>query len=188
MVRKTGIILFLLSLVFSFAFCGSSEGAGTENGVYSRYNIHYFSKKNSNTASYANYTQCPGHSLLPYNTRFKVGDWKKGFKLTDVNTGLVIMFEYDSANMDGMSTGDYINLITSQTSVSYDGLSAKDKEGIKAGQALVGMSKKGVMIALGYPAKHRTPSTDLNTWIYWKGRYNMLTVDFNEEGKVVSIK
>jgi hypothetical protein len=188
MVRKIWVVLFLLSLIFACSSCSGSEVAGTENGVYNRYNIHYFSKKNSNTASYANYTQCPGHSFLPYNTKFKVGNWDKGFKLTDVNAGLVIVFEYSSANMGGMSANDYINLIMSQTPVSYEGLSAKDKEGVKAGQALPGMSKQGVMIALGYPAKHRTPSIDLNTWLYWKGRFNMLEVGFNDEGKVISVR
>jgi len=189
MVRKIFVGLFLVSLVFALASCGGGKQvAGAENGVYSRYNIHYYSKSNANVASYANYTQCPGHAFLPYNTKFRVRTWRKGFEFTDISTGLVILFEYSSANMGGMSNADYIKLIMSQTPVSYDGLSDKDKEGIKAGQALPGMSKQGVMIALGYPTKHMTPSTDLNTWVYWKGRFNMLVVEFNEEGKVVSFR
>ena len=71
--------------------------------------------------------------------------------------------------------------------VTYDGLSEKDQEGIKAGQALVGMTKGGVKIALGYPAMHKTPSTDLNKWVYWKRTIRTITVTF-KDGKVAAIK
>jgi hypothetical protein len=160
----------------------------SRGGVYSRYNVHYYTRKDLNIASYANYTDCPGHAFLPYNTEFKVGSYGKGFKLTAVDTGLVILFEYRSANMGGMSVKDYIDTIMSPTPVSYEGLSAVDQEGIKAGRAMVGMTKQGVMIALGYPAKHETPSTDLNAWTYWKGRYNRLVVNFGEDGRVESTR
>ncbi len=168
---------------------GSASGPSVKPaGLYSRYNLHYYSRGDTNIASYANYTDCPNHAFLPYNTRFKVGSWGKGFKLTAADTGMVILFEYRSDNMGGMSTQDYINLILSPSPVSYSSLTPEDQEGIKAGKALVGMSKEGVKIALGYPAKHKTPSTDLNTWVYWKGRFNMLTVDFGENGKVGSLR
>jgi len=141
----------------------------------------------SNIASYANYTDCPGHNFLPYNTKIRVGSGGMGFSLTTVDTGMRIQFEYKSANMQGMPEKEYISTITSPTPVDYSGLNAQDQEGIKAGRAIVGMTKQGVMIALGYPAKHRTPSTDLNSWIYWKGRFNVLTVNFGQDGKVASI-
>ncbi len=161
--------------------------AKADGGVYSRYNIHYYVRGSSNLASYANYTDCPGHGFLPHNTKFRVGSWRNGFSLTAVDTGMRILFEYKSANMAGMSVREYIDTITSTAPVSYNDLNAQDQEGIKAGKAIVGMTKQGVMVALGYPAKHRTPSTDLNTWLYWKGRFNMLTVNFGQDGKVESI-
>jgi len=161
--------------------------AKADGGVYSRYNIHYYVRRGSNIASYANYTDCPGHGFLPYNTKFRVGSWRNGFSLTAVDTGMRILFEYRSANMAGMLVREYVDTITSTAPVSYSDLNAQDQEGIKAGRAIMGMTKQGVMVALGYPAKHRTPSTDLNTWLYWKGRFNMLTVNFGQDGKVESI-
>jgi hypothetical protein len=161
--------------------------AQADSGVYSRYNIHYYVRGSSNLASYANYTDCPGHSFLPYNTKFRVGSSGSGFRLTAVDTGMRILFEYKSANMQGMPEKEYLSTIMSPTPVEYEGLNAQDQEGIRAGKAIVGMTKQGVMIALGYPAKHRTPSTDSNTWVYWKGRFNMLTVNFGPDGKVASI-
>lgn len=187
---KARLTLLLCSLVvLACCSCESGQPGGGGGGLYNRYNLHYYSRSgNVNIASYANYTDCPGHSLLPYNTRFKMGRWSKGFKLVVEDTGLEILFEYRSANMQGMSVADYVDLIMSPTPVSYDGLSAKDQEGIKAGRALLGMTKEGVTIALGYPAKHRTPSTDLNTWFYWKNRFAMLTVNFDDNGIVTSLR
>ncbi len=89
--------------------------------------------------------------------------------------------------MQGMPEKEYISTITSPTPVGYDGFNAQDQEGIRTGKAIMGMTKQGVMVALGYPAKHRTASTDLNTWVYWKGRFSVLTVNFGQDGKVSSI-
>ncbi len=165
----------------------SKVAAKADSSVYSRYNIHYYVRGTSNIASYANYTDCPGHNFLPYNTKLRVSPWGSGFSLTAVDTGMRLLFEYKSANMQGMPEKEYISTITSPTPVDYAGLNAQDQEGIRAGKAIVGMTRQGVMIALGYPAKHRTPSTDLNTWVYWKGRFNVLTVNFGQDGKVVSV-
>ena len=101
---------------------------------------------------------------------------------------MVIYFEYISANMGGMSAKEYLDTIMSPTPVSYANLSAVDQEGIKTGKATLGMSKQGVMIALGYPAKSKTPSPESDTWVYWKGRFNMLTVTFGKDGKVGSLQ
>jgi hypothetical protein len=167
----------------------TDASAGVQaGGLYSRYSLHYYDQKGTNRASYANYTDCPGHAFLPYNTQFRVDSGRReGLTLTAVNTGMVIHFEFKSAEMGGMSAQEYINLIMSPTPVSYAGLTPEDEQGIKAGKAMVGMTKQGVMVALGYPAKSKTPSTDLNTWVFWKDRFRMLTVTFGENGKVGSL-
>jgi hypothetical protein len=190
MLKKVLVVLFMASLVFTLASCGGNTVPGTENGVYSRYNIHYISAKGVNKGSYANWTDWPGHGFEPYNTKLqiKVSGWKKLIIVANSGKAIkTINWEIDLQNI-GMSTSEYIKLITSPNPVSYEGLSEIDRQGIQEGKALPGMSKQGVMIALGYPAKHMTPSTDLNKWIYWKGRFNKLAVEFSTEGKVVSIK
>jgi hypothetical protein len=196
---RTWMVLLAGVVIVACSSCRSKNGdeaEGLDDGgavavadaVYCKYNVHYYAKSGTNTASYANYTDCEGHAFLPYNTKFKVGSWGKGFKLTAVDAGTVISFEYKSSNMGGMSAKDYINLITSPTPVSYTDLSPVDQEGIQAGQAKVGMTKQGVMIALGYPAKHKTPSTDSNAWVFWKNRMATLAVNFGQDGKVESIR
>jgi hypothetical protein len=161
-----------------------------KNVRYSRYNLHYYVQGETCKASWMNWTDCPGHAFLPYNTTFKMGisARRNSFELTAVETGLRILFEFSSPNMGGMSAREYFNLITSPTPVSYSNLSDADKEGIGAGKAVQGMSKQGVMIALGYPAKSLTPSTDLNTWTYSRNRFRQLKVIFDNDGTVGSVQ
>lgn len=195
--RRVALILLLAVLVVACCSCESSQtssasgdgsrmsSASGSSGVYTRYNIHYCLRSRDNIASYANWTECGG-TFLPYNSNVRVGSWRSGFSVTDVNTGMKILYEYHQGRMQ-MSLQDYLDLITSPTPVSYEGLSDVDRQGIQAGQAMVGMSKEGVTVALGYPAKHQTPSLDSNTWIYWKDRFRTLRVQFDGNGKVVSI-
>ena len=182
MVRKIWVVLFLVSLVFALASCGGKV-SGTENGVYSRYNLHYVAEKGVNKGSYANWTNWPGHTFVPYNTKIQVRALS-GKRIEFVtNNEVVIIWEFDPVRME-MSGSEYIKLITSPTPVSSEGLSEVDRKGIEAGKALPGMSKQGVMIALGYPAKHKTPSLENNRWTYWGGRNNSYAVEFDANGKV----
>jgi hypothetical protein len=185
MIKKIWSVLFLFSLIFAFASCSHHKVAGTENGVYSRYNLHYISEGGINKGSYLNLTDYPGHQFLPYNTKVQITILRRGrsFEITADN-GTTISWSHELK----ISTHEYVNLLFSPTPVKYEGLSGIDSKGIEQGKALPGMSKQGVMIALGYPAKDRTPSTDMNAWIYWKGRRDTYVVEFDANGKVIAVK
>ena len=62
-----------------------------------------------------------------------------------------------------------------------------DQEGVKQGKALPGMTKQGVVFALGYPPPHVTPSLDADRWIYWTNRFNRRAVVF-ERGRVLVVE
>ncbi|MGD8280688.1 MAG: hypothetical protein PVF69_06005 [Gemmatimonadota bacterium] len=62
-------------------------------------------------------------------------------------------------------------------------MSAIDQQGIRTATPLVGMSKQGVVFALGYPPDHKTPTLDQSPWTYW-GLRGEVQVHFN--GDVVS--
>ncbi|MCG8383407.1 MAG: hypothetical protein MJA28_14520 [Gammaproteobacteria bacterium] len=77
---------------------------------------------------------------------------------------------------------------TSCNTAEVKALSKTDQEGISTGKVKEGMSKKGVILAAGYPPPHVTPSTDANEWTYWKNRYDRFIVRFNDAGIVDSIQ
>jgi hypothetical protein len=191
--------VLVMALIFLLGGCASSDpeldqisSRGAGQVVFNKYNLHYYIKVNRMTkdvekiASYANYVDPPNHRIIPYNTPLTIGKYIRGFSIILHDSKEKIFFEYKEINMNGMSALDYIKLITSETQVDYSHLSAIDRQGIDKGIPLRGMTREGIMIALGYPAMHRTPSLDENTWVYWKDRFAQISIRF-ENDKVSEI-
>jgi len=181
-------------LFFGLLGCATMSSGPIEgySGVYLQNNIHGYTRvsrgKTEYLASYANYVQPDtGHFFVPVNTKVSVSSWRGGFTLTRQDTGQLIYFEYRSGNMGGMSVEEYLNIITAPKPASLSGLSGTDLKGIKEGRVLNGMTKKGVRIAWGYPAMHKTPSLEDNVWTYWRNRWVMKTVTFSN-GKVTQVQ
>ncbi|MCP4669074.1 MAG: hypothetical protein GY849_22280 [Deltaproteobacteria bacterium] len=192
--KKTYVIIpAFFTLIFILSACGGSSARSDESGstgaVYLKNNIHAHEKPGRAGAvvywaSYANYIgRDAGHFIVPVNTRVVIGPWKRGFSMTDQAEGRVIYFEFNSRNMR-MSADEYLQLITSPTEVSLSGLSEIDLKGIQDGRAYKNMSKRGVRMALGYPAVHQTPSLKDLSWTYWKNSRTMIIVDFFGDGAV----
>ena len=169
MIRSTSAkMLSLFSFCMLILFFSQPAFAKGEI-LFTKYNIHTQSKDATNfKASYANFTDPgAGHVIIPAGTEIQmVKNGRRGFVFTYDGGSKKVTFEYHSKRM-GMSTDEYIELITSPEPVSYPGLSKQDQKGVADGKAYKGMTREGVMIALGYPAAHKTPSLDANTWIYW---------------------
>jgi hypothetical protein len=200
--------LLLLSTLVLASGCitlGHVKDNGGENGsappaettVYLKNNIHVYvqtSRRGEKVyrASYANYDEPgPGHEIIPVNTLVTLktaGSFRgKEIRITTAD-GKLIHFEFNSRNM-GMSPTDYFPLISSPEKTSLERFSPLERKGIKEGKAFVGMSKDAVRIALGYPAVHRTPSLDSDTWYYWRDRWRPpMAVIFNKHGRVAEIR
>lgn len=181
-----------LLLLFGLQGCaGMASGPSTYeaySNVYLQNNIHGYMRGTTYQASYANYVQPDtGHFFVPVNTAVSVGKWRGGFTLTRKDTGQLIYFEYRSGNMGGMSVEEYLNIITAPQKVNLSSLGATDRKGIEEGRVFKGMTKKGVRIAWGYPARHKTPSLEDNVWTYWRNRWVMKSVTFSN-GKVVEVR
>lgn len=69
-----------------------------------------------------------------------------------------------------------------------DQLSKIDKDGLRQGKALIGMSKQGVIFAMGPPPIHANPSTQSDNWLYWRNRWGKRAIEFSSEGKVNKIR
>jgi outer membrane protein assembly factor BamE (lipoprotein component of BamABCDE complex) len=157
--------------------------------LYLKYNVHtQVDRANVLKGSYANYTNPgDGHMIIPAGTKINITKKsRRGFFFSHEFSGQEAFFEYHQGNM-GMDMDTYIDLITSTSPVNLSKLSATDQKGIKEGRAIVGMTREGILAALGYPATHRTPSLEATRWIYWQNRFRTLAVDFGGDGKVSSI-
>jgi outer membrane protein assembly factor BamE (lipoprotein component of BamABCDE complex) len=184
--RKAGFgLVFLLAL--SGFLVTSALAAGQVR--YTKYNIHTQSKGNRLNASYANYVRPgAGHYIIPAGTEITILDRSRKEIVFRINgDGRTVHFQYHEPRMQ-MGVNEYIEEITSPKPVSLKNLSALDRKGVKQGEALVGMTRKGVMTALGYPATHKTPSPESPTWIYWTNRFGTLAVEFDKKGIVVAVR
>jgi hypothetical protein len=172
--------LFLFSLPSAFA---------ADEVRYTRYNVHGQSKDGKTTkASYANFTNPgAGHVIVPAGTKILLtAKSSRSFTFTYDQNSKKVVFEYHQPRM-GMSVDEYLDRITSLEPTSVDALSELDRKGVAEGRALFGMTREGVMTALGYPATHRTPSLDADTWVYWGNRFTTLAVEFDDAGKAIAV-
>lgn len=177
---------FLFALVCVIVSVGSAAAAG--EAVFNKYNIHAQDLRGHIKASYANYIDPgAGHLIIPAGTEMVIAKLSRKLIVLRLQDGRRIEFEFHEQRM-GMSANEYVQLITSPVPVSLDKFSSVDKEGISQGKCLEGMSKAGVMTALGYPAAHRTSSPEANTWVYWTNRFGTRQVTFNDQGKVIGVK
>ncbi|MGF1764655.1 hypothetical protein [Aliivibrio kagoshimensis] len=59
-------------------------------------------------------------------------------------------------------------------------MSKIDQAGIKEGVVKSGMTKQGVILAIGYPPEHRTPSLESDEWVYWRNRFGTTLIKFTD--------
>ena len=183
----------VLAVCFSISACtGSRSGdriTQTDKVMYNKYNIHVHYKNNRDIKShYANWTgPYPGHKVIAPGTPMMIRPWSRGFIFERTDNGEKIRFTFSDRHM-AMDKQTYIDKIFSMDEIALDHLSSVDLKGVRDGKALKGMSKEGIMTALGYPAAHKTPSLDNSEWIYWTNRFGTFAVLFDKAGKVKGIR
>lgn len=187
------LLTTLLFAVFSvFAITSFSPAKSTlKNDSSWRYlqsNVHAYQSMKDIKASYAVYTNPgEGHLVIPVNTKVKMAKWRSGF-LLQLADGRNVYYEVHKSRT-GMTGSEYFDkILTSNKKTNLSKLSSKDRAGIKAGKVKLGMTRKGVRIAFGYPSPHATPNITANTWVFWKNRFMKTAITFNKSGKVVAIK
>lgn len=112
-------------------------------------------------------------------------------KLIFTANGIDYTFAYDKhTKKAGVSfqeaLGDFLGASCETAKMAK--LGAKDKDGIKKGRPELGMTKQGVIYAMGRPPYHANPSMDSNSWIYWQNRFNRVVLEFDAKGVLTAIR
>jgi len=154
------------------------------SGVYTLVNLH---PDQENKRLYSVNYQLP--YLLPVCSEVKITKLKKKrMNFTDVKTG--IEYEYNwhkKATPGGLNQNILLYFGHECPAEEIKTLSEVDQAGIKKGRASEGMTRRGLIIAMGYPPEHVTPSLDMDQWMYWMNRFNRNAIMFGEDGTVESI-
>jgi hypothetical protein len=179
---RSGVIALAVGLVLAVAFAGGEASADSADR-YLQTNLHY----DAHTTEISSLHYLRG-GMIPRCTRVTLGPLEKDHATVVVassGTRYVYQFSKHTPKPWDAHLDRLFGRTCDQGAVKR--LSAVDQKGVKQGQALAGMTKEGVKLALGIPPEHATPSMDADVWTYWTSRFNKLTVTFRG-GKVVEVR
>jgi hypothetical protein len=182
--RKLFILFtFFLVTLFSTMTCKPSASASEQAGIaaatpkgqtlYTQFSFFY----EKNVYLTTNYRK---GILVPVNTAVKF--------VKANNTNIVVTLpdgrDLTIQNIERYS-GEKIDGIFKRTfaanPVDLSRFTENERKAIMAGEVKKGMKKSAVIIALGYPPKHKTPDLQMNQWTYWQNRFNTFVVYFQNE-------
>jgi len=148
-----------------------------------RYTAHsFFQEKGKHlTTNYRTGT------LVPINTRVRiVSTGSKSIKIEVAEGGQAIEIE-NVAKYTGQDINGILGRMFSPAPIDLGRFSDQDRGLILSGQVGTGMSREAVLLALGYPPIHKTPSLEGDAWTYWRNRFVTFVIDF-ENGKVARVR
>lgn len=120
-------------------------------------------------------------NILPAGSEVKdVKRSSRGLEFVDAKSNTKFSIEFIAKHHPGVTAEQWMDrFLTSKPFAELTrGLTADEIKAIKAGQAKVGMSKKAVLVSVGYPPEVGTSSTNLDSWKYWRNRFGTYSVTF----------
>lgn len=118
--------------------------------------------------------------LIPVNTAVKFVKMTDRRIFVTLPDGLELSVE-NVAEFSGENIKGIFKRTFSKEPVDLWLFTESEQEAIMSGSVKIGMRKSAVLIALGYPPKHKTPSLESNQWRYWQSRYNTFLVVFEND-------
>jgi hypothetical protein len=163
------------SLVAILAFAAAST-AFAQNKLYTACNFWYEKPERMWSTGYQK------GAMLPAGT--EVADVKRSsrkLEFTDAKGGTKYAIEFTAKHHPGVTADQWMDrVLTGQDFAGLTkGLSAAEIKAIKEGKVQNGMSKKAVLVSVGYPPETGTASTDGDTWKYWRDRFRNYLVQFS---------
>jgi hypothetical protein len=100
------------------------------------------------------------------------------FKFRVVSTGR--KYEYFNHKAAAEPFSDHLNRFFGAVCPREEiaSLSDLDREGIRDGHAIKGMTRRGVILAMGHPPRHVNPDPNAPTLMYWRNRFNRVEIQF----------
>jgi hypothetical protein len=185
---KRTLVLLLACSVFWAISSGAEDNTDFESligasGVYTLVNLH---PDEAHSKLYAvNYLQ---DGLIPLCSKVQLLSLsRKRLTFRVEKTGREYSYDYHKAAAEPFPQHLARFFGTRCNSDKVARLGQKDQNGIKSGTVSPGMTKQGVIYAIGYPPRHVTPDLDATRWKYWKNRFATMVVVFNDAGVVTQV-
>ena len=192
--KMTGVwslaCVFILCLVLMPAHKSAlADSSKIEVGktYYLKCNLH--ADPNNNKLSSVNYQLAD--KVLKWGTPIKINKISRG-KVKFEASGEKFTYEIHKRTKKVTTVRDHLaRFLTTdlkKLKTRVGSLSSVDKKGIEDARAMVGMSKQGVLIAIGYPPEFVVSDPmAASSWQYWRNRWGKFIVSFDTHGKVKDI-
>lgn len=175
-IRLTHIAAVMAMALFLVACGGTSPIADREgNTVYTQQTMWADGNKHLTT----NYSV---GLHVPVNTQVEVVDTSAEeivLRIPELDDRTVHIINAENHTQQDIS-GIYDRYFGQQP-VDLSRFDSETREAIEAGEVQEGMSKEAVLLARGHPPAHRTPSTDQDSWTYWRNRFNRRVIHFEDD-------
>lgn len=147
--------------------------------LYTKFTLYYEELRHRTT----NYRK---GIIVPVNTEVQFVKAKGDNIYVKLPSGQELNIEnvepFSGENLDGIFTRTF-----GTEKLDLSGFTEEERKAISLGEVQPGMRKSAVIVALGYPPKHKTPTLDSPEWRYWRNRFATFIVQFDGD-KVLSIK
>ena len=148
--------------------------------LYTCCNIHH----ETDAVSDANYYV---GALVPAGASATVrGSARNGLAITADGTSLTLSHDYGTKEESFQQYVDKI-LVASDPKTRIASFSRPVQDAIHEARVERNMTREQVLLSIGYPPTHRTPSLNDREWTYWYNRWITYKVVFNDAGVVADI-
>ena len=178
--RLRSWLMTVVAGAFAVSAIGCGGGGAPKNvnhlvnapGIRTKVNLHPDEK---DMQLYSTNYQMPG--LIPVCSEVTITEVSdKRVKFTVKESGRQYKLDRQGFLKEPWET--YLDKLFGTDCPNVSSMSEADQRGIKAGQAYEGMTKQGVIIAMGYPPDHATPNTESDTWRYWRNKFANYSIQF----------
>lgn len=186
---KKKILIFLSLIAVSVLISTTALAAG---GLYTSYNMWYEFDRIGNVKPMSDINYKKG-TMVPAGTKVSkidIGSGRRGASTINFTLakGRKMSIVFQPKYHPGLSVQQFKDrLFTSKSLAALTkGFTKKEKKSVKLGTLKVGLRKKAVLVAYGYPPEHETSSTKENEWKYWTSRFRTKIIYFDKKGKTMA--
>jgi hypothetical protein len=172
--RKVMVAVLMTSFILTWLSLGHAAESADDSIYYTRVGFSH-QKGTHRTTNYLLGTR------VEVNTEVEVLKKKKStISIRIVSTNQQVKIQ-NVENFSGEDIDGIFERMFSREATDLTAYSPEQVENIMAGNFEPGMTKEEIILAIGYPPKHKTPSLDRNAWRYWQSKWDTVLLYFKDD-------
>jgi len=190
---KRMLVAFIAITGFGLFFTGCGgielspdiqESFDDNTKLYTTRNMHYSMTRRS--AKIVDTTNYQVGILIPVNSEVTMEDINKRQLIFNYKGQEIIL--RNNAKYTGVGIAEIAKQYFSKRKTNLSQFSKAERKAIRTAQVIKGMNKKAVLLSLGTPPAHVTPSLEMDQWKYWRTRWGTFFINFEDEKTINDTK